>query len=129
MNKESVCGDSEILKKTDELKKRVETLRQLGQDWKENMTVLDNAAGGNKATLQSIRRLCKKNSQGSLVKTGLTLIAFPLPIVVDDVLGCSLLAAGLIQRRIKNSALYLEDLKDAFPNIIREMQKIRQEIV
>jgi len=63
------------------------------------------------------------------VKTGLTLIAFPLPIVIDDVLGWSFLAAGLIQRRIKNSALYLEDVNDAFPSIIKELQKIRQEIV
>ena len=64
-----------------------------------------------------------------MVKIGLTLIAFPLPIVIDDVLGCTLLAGGLIQRKIKNSALYLEDIGKIFPDLIKELQEIQQEIV
>ena len=63
------------------------------------------------------------------MKIGLTLIAFPLPIVVDDVLGWSFLAAGLIQKRIKNSALYLEDLDKSLPSVLKELQEIRQEII
>ena len=117
------------MKTIDELKKTVDTFRQLGEDWRENMAIISDAVGGNKATLQSIKRLCKKSDQGSMVKTGLALIAFPLPIVIDDVLGWSFLAAGLIQRRIKNSALYLKDVDDTLPSIIRELQKIRQGIV
>jgi hypothetical protein len=117
------------LKKINELKKSVDTFRQLGEDWRENMAIISDAVEGNKATMQSIKRLCKKSDQGNMVKTGLALIAFPLPIVIDDVLGWTFLAAGLIQRRIKNSALYLEDVNDTFPSIIRELQKIRQGIV
>jgi hypothetical protein len=63
------------------------------------------------------------------MKIGLTLIAFPLPIVIDDVLGWSFLAAGLIQKRIKNSALYLEDIDKSLPSVLRELQDLRQEIV
>jgi len=117
------------LKKINELKKTVDTFRQLGEDWRENMTIISDAVEGNYATLQSIKRLCKKTDQGKMVKTGLALIAFPLPIVIDDILGWSFLAAGLIQRRIKNSALYLEDVNDTFPSIIRKLKKIRQGIV
>lgn len=113
----------------DELKKTVDTFRQLGEDWRENMAIIGDAVGGNKATLQSIKRLCKKSGQGSMVKTGLTLIAFPLPIVIDDVLGWSFLAAGLIQRKMKNSTLYLEDVSKTFPHLVKELQEIRQEIV
>ena len=117
------------MKKIDELKKTVDTFRQLGEDWRENMTIISDAVGGNGAMLESIKRLCKKSGQGNMVKIGLTLIAFPLPIVIDDVLGWSFLAAGLIQRKIKNSTLYLEDVNNTFPSLIRELQEIRQEIV
>lgn len=117
------------MKKIDELTKAADTLRELGKDWKENMAIINDAIGGNGAMLGSIKRLCKENSQGNMVKIGLTLIAFPLPIVIDDVLGYSFLAAGLIQRKIKNSALYFEDVNNTFPRLIRELQEIRQEVV
>ncbi len=64
-----------------------------------------------------------------MVKIGLTLIAFPLPIVIDDVLGLAFLTGGLIQRKIKNSALYLEDVNKIFPDLVKELQEVRQEIV
>jgi len=117
------------LKKIDELKKTVDTLRQLGEDWRENMTIINDAVGGNGAMLESIERLCNKSGQGNMVKIGLTLIAFPLPIIIDDVLGWSFLAAGLIQRKIRNSASYLEDVNNTFPSLIGELQEIRREIV
>ena len=63
------------------------------------------------------------------LKIGLTLVAFPLPIVIDDVLGLTLLAGGLIQRKIKNSVLYLEDVDKTFPDLVKELQEIKQEIL
>jgi hypothetical protein len=117
------------LKKIDELKKTVEILYELGTDWRENTALVNDVAKGNGAMLESINRLCKKSNQGNLVRIGLTLIAFPLPIVIDDALGWSFVAAGLIQRKIKNSTLYLEDVNNTFPSLIRELREIRQEIV
>ncbi len=117
------------MKRIDELKKTVDTFRQLGNDWRENMAITRDAVEGNKAMLKSIKSLCKESDKGNMVRIGLTLIAFPLPIVVDDVLGWSFLAAGLIQRKMKNSALYLEDVDNAFSNLIRDLQEIRHETV
>ena len=117
------------MKKIDELKKTVEILYELGKDWRENTALVNDVAKGNGAMLESINRLCKKSNQGNLVRIGLTLIAFPLPIVIDDALGWSFVAAGLIQRKIKNSTLYLEDVNNTFPSLIRELREIRQEIV
>ncbi len=116
------------MKELDELKKSANTLRELGEDWKENMNIVNAASKGNKDILESVRRLCKEGNQGNLVKIGLTLLAFPLPIVIDDILGSSFLVAGLIQMKIKNSALYLEDLNKAFPSLIKELQETRQAI-
>lgn len=117
------------MKKIDELRKSVDRLRELGEDWTENMAIIKTAVEGNEAMLQSIKHLCKKSDQSNLVKIGLTLLAFPLPIVVDDVLGLSFLAVGLIQRKMKNSALHLEDVNNTFSHLVREFQEIRQETV
>ncbi len=104
-------------------------MRELAEDWRTNIAIINDVARRDGTTPESIRRLCKEYNQANMVKIGLTLIAFPLPIVIDDVLGWSFLAAGLIQRRIKNSALYLEDVDKIFPNLVKELQEIRQEIV
>jgi len=114
------------LKTIDELKKTVDTLYELGKDWRENTALVNDVAKGNGAMLESINRLCKKSNQGNLVRIGLTLIAFPLPIVIDDALGWSFVAAGLIQRKIKKSALYLEDVSETFCRLVKELQEIRQ---
>lgn len=117
------------MKETEELKRRTNILRELGEDWRKNITILNDVSREERETLESIKRLCKKSNQGNMVKIGLTLIAFPLPIVIDDILGWSFLAAGLIQRKIKNSALYIEDVNKAFPRLLKELQETRQEIV
>jgi len=117
------------LKEIEELKKTVDTLRELGEDWKENMAIINDTTLEYGTMLKSIKHLCKKSNQGNLVRIGLTLIAFPLPIVIDDVLGWSFLAAGLIQRKMKNSTLYLEDVSKTFPHLVKELQEIRQKIV
>jgi len=116
------------LKENVQLKKTVDVLRELAEDWRKNTAIINDAARGDGAMLESIKRLCKESNQGNMAKIGLILIAFPLPIIIDDVLGWSFLTAGLIQRKIKNSALYLEDVNSIFPRLVREMQEIRQEI-
>jgi hypothetical protein len=125
----STLGDRVFLEETQKLKKTLDTLRELGEDWRKNIAIINDATRGYEAGLESIKRLCKKNNSGNMVKLGLMLIAFPLPIVIDDVLGCSLLAAGLIQKKIKNSALYIEDVNKTFPHLMKELQETKKEII
>ncbi len=127
--KEEQTGGTEFLKETQQLRKTSEILRELAEDWKVNISIMNDVARRDATVLNSIRRLCKENNQGNMVKIGLTLIAFPLPIVIDDVLGLAFLTGGLIQRKIKNSALYLEDVNKIFPDLVKELQEVRQEIV
>jgi len=93
------------------------------------MAIINDAVKGSGDLLESIKRICKEHNQGNMVKIGLTLIAFPLPIVIDDALGWPLLVAGLIQRKIKNSALYIDDFNKILPSLVKELQEIRQEMV
>jgi hypothetical protein len=116
------------LKETEELKKAVVALRELGEDWRENATVLNDSFRSDRTMVEPVRRLLKENNQGSLIKIGLACLAFPEP-VVSDLLGYGLLAAGLIQRKIKNSALYLEDIERTFPRLLRELRETKREIV
>jgi len=117
------------LKETQQLKKTSDILRELAEDWRMNVAIINDVSRRDGAVLKSVKRLCKEYNQGNMVKIGLTLIAFPLPIVIDDVMGWAFVAGGLIQRRIKNSALYLEDVNKIFPNLIKELQEIKQETV
>lgn len=117
------------MKETQQLRKTSELLRELTEDWRMNIAIINDVARRDGTILKSIKQLCKENNQSDMIKIGLTLIAFPLPIVIDDVLGWTLLAGGLIQRKIKNSTLYLEDVNKIFPSLAKELQEIRQEIV
>jgi len=117
------------LKETEQLRKTGDTLRELAEDWRINMGIINDATKNDGTMLQSIKRLCRESNQSNLVKIGLTLIAFPLPIVIDDVLGWTILTAGLIQRKMKNSALYVEDVGKDFSNLVEELQKINQAAV
>lgn len=120
--------DVESLKETEKLRKTSDTLRELAQDWKVNAAIMNDLSRRDQAVLTAIKRLCKDGNRSDLIKIGLTFVAFPLPIVIDDVLGWSLVAAGLIQRKMKNSALYLEDVNKAFPDLVKELQEFRQEM-
>lgn len=117
------------MKETQQLRKTSDILRELAEDWRMNVSIINDIARRDGTMLKSIKRLCKEKNEGNMVKIGLALIAFPLPIVIDDVLGVALLTGGLIQRKIKNSASYLEDVNKLFPNLVKELQEIRQEIV
>jgi hypothetical protein len=111
----------------DEMKKTAETLRELGSDWKENLATFDNAVSGSEDTFLSLKRLCKENNKGALIKFGVACLAFPEPIV-SDICGYLLITAGLIQRRMKNSALYVEDVNRSFPLLLKELREIRQQL-
>lgn len=113
----------------EEMRKDVANIREFCEDWKKNTVILGEVNRGSAAVADSIKHLCRKSNQGNLAKIGLTLIAFPFPIVIDDLLGWSFLAAGLVQRRIKNSAAYLGDASEALPGVLKELREIQQKIV
>lgn len=119
----------DFLKETQQLRKTNGMLRELAEDWRVNMAIINDVAKRDQTVLRSIKRLCKDNNRSNMIKIGLTLIAFPLPIVIDDVLGCAFLAGGLIERKMRNSELYLEDVNKIFPDLVKELQEIRQEMV
>lgn len=77
--------------------------------------------------LKSTQKLWKKSGNSILIKAGLALIAFPDP-TISDVIGAGMVAAGLIHMKMKNSALHVEDVYKTFPNVLREIGSIKQNL-
>jgi hypothetical protein len=97
-------------------------LQELGLSYKETAEVMS----GLSRELKLTKRLWKKNNGSKLVKVGLTLIALPEPFIVTDVVGAALVTAGLLQARIKNSRLHIEDVYRTFPKIVNELEALRE---
>ena len=53
------------------------------------------------------------------------MIAFPDP-TISDIVGSALVAAGLIQMKMKHSALHVEDVYKTFPQVLKELDSLRQ---
>jgi hypothetical protein len=99
-------------------------LQELGFSHKETAEVLS----GLSRELKLTKRLWRKNNGSKLVKVGLTLIALPEPFIVTDMVGAALVTAGLLQARVKNSRLYIEDVCKTFPKVVRELEALRENL-
>ena len=75
--------------------------------------------------LKSTQRLWHTGNNSALIKFGLLLIAFPDP-TVSDIIGSALVAAGLIQMKMKNSALHVDDVYKTFPQVLKELSSLKQ---
>jgi len=70
--------------------------------------------------LRSTQKLWRRGNNSFLIKAGLALIAFPDP-TITDILGSAMVAAGIVQMKMKRSALHVEDVYKTFPKVIKEL--------
>jgi len=99
-------------------------LQELGLSYEETLEVMKGVAKDS----HYVKRLWKKGDETRLVKIGLALIAFPDP-TISDILGTLLVSAGLIQAKMKRSALHVEDVYKTFQDVNRNLPRIKQELV
>jgi len=113
--------------KPEEIKRTViPRVRELNLSCKELASVLNEAAN----EVRHVRHLWgKPNSteegHSRLIGLGLALIAFPEPLI-SDAIGTILVAAGLLQEKMKRSSMRAVDVYNAFQDVTKEIQKIRQ---
>jgi len=105
----------------DELRSLVDVLRELGLSYEETAVVMKGVA----KEARSLRHLWMKGDSSWLIKVGLALIAFPEPFL-SDILGSMILSAGLIQKRMRQTSLGIEDVHSTFQGVIRDLQTIRR---
>ncbi len=101
-------------------------LRELGLTYKEAVKLMSEVTKDTKS-LKPLRG--KPNAGGQkgspLIKLGVSLIAFPIPTIgIKKSLGATLIAAGLIQQRMKH--LHIADVYSTFQDVNNELQKLQQ---
>ena len=107
--------------KTEELKNVVDVLRELGSSYEESLDAMSGVA----KELRSASRLWRKGDKSNLIRLGLTLIAFPEPTPISETLGAVVLSVGIIQTKMRQSALYIEDIYTTFQGVIWDLQAIK----
>jgi len=79
--------------------------------------------------LRSARRLWKDSEKPKLIKLGLALIAFPEPSPFTEIAGATAISIGLIQSRIKNSGLHVEDVYNTFKEVLSSLGALKEELL
>jgi hypothetical protein len=105
-----------------------ELLREYRQSRNQTVTTAASAIKGFSNELHSTQKLWKQGNKSMLIKAGLALIALPDP-GVGDVVGSAMVAAGLIQMKIRNSALHVDDVYKTFPEVMKELGAIKSRVI
>jgi hypothetical protein len=115
--------------RTEELEDIVTALRELGMSCDETVKLMSEVT----KDVKSLRSLWGKpgasGQKGSrLIKLGVSLIAFPVPTIgIKKSLGAMLIAAGLVQERMKH--MHVTDVYSTFQDVSRELRKLQQKSV
>lgn len=112
----------------EEAKDVVELLKQYSQSRNQTTNTASTAVHGFKNELHSTQKLWKQGNKSFLIKAGLAMIAFPDP-TISDVVGSAMVAAGLIQLKMRNSALHTDDVYKTFPRVVKELSSIKSNVI
>lgn len=104
-----------------ELKQMAIILRQLGLSYSETVEVVHEMS----KDVKSAQNLWRGEKKSKLIKIALTLITLPEPTPVSETVGAAVLVAGLAQKKIKDSALYVEDVFKTCKDLNKDIMKIR----
>ena len=100
-------------------------MQELGLSYNETLEVMKGVS----KDLQHTKELWWNNRKSRLIKLACALITFPEPTPISESIGAAVLALGLIQRRIKKSALHVDDVYRTYQEINKDLLKIRQDII
>jgi len=106
--------------KMEELKNVVDSLCELGLSYEESLDAMSGVA----KELRSASLLWRKDDKSKLIKLGLTLIAFPEPTPISEILGAVVLSVGIIQTKMRQSTLHIEDVYNTFRGVITDLRAI-----
>ena len=106
----------------EEIKRMGIVLRELGLSYSETLEVLHEMS----KDANHAQKLWRGEKKSKLIKLALTLITFPEPTPISETVGAAVLVAGLVQNRIKNSTLHVEDVYKTFQDVNNDILKIRQ---
>ncbi len=106
----------------EELKRMAVVLQELGLSYTETLEVIKEMS----KDVNNAKKLWRDGHKSKLIKLAITLITFPEPTPISETMGAAVLAAGLIQNRIKKSTLHVDDVYKTFQDVNNDILKIRQ---
>jgi len=105
-----------------QLKKMAVVLQELGLSYAETVEVIHEMS----KDVNKAQKLWRGEKKSKLIKIALTLITLPEPTPISETVGAAVLVAGLVQRKVKNSALHVEDVYKTCKDLNKDIKKIRE---
>lgn len=117
-----ICYKMGFTVEKQELKRMAVVLQELGLSYTETLEVIHEMS----KDVHNAQKLWRGEKKSKLIKIAITLITFPEPTPISETVGAAVLVAGLVQNKIKNSTLHVEDIYKTFQDVNRDILKIRQ---
>ena len=107
--------------KSEQIKSATKALNELSESYSDFF----GAVKGTVKTVETTKKLWRESNKSRLIKIGVSLIVFPEPTPISETVGACFIAAGAVQKGIRNRAIYLEDIKKTFKNTLKDMLETR----
>jgi hypothetical protein len=89
---------------------------------------LVSAIGDNGRVASDVKKVFREGNKSKLIKLGVALIVCPEPTPVSEIVGAGFVAAGVVQKGIRNRAGFAEDIGRNFKKAIKELGLARNQI-
>ena len=110
--------------KPEQVKAATEAMKELSESYVDAIGAIKTTAYAVKDT----KKLWREGNKSRLIKIGVSLIVFPEPTPISETLGACLVAAGAVQKGIKNRAIYLEDITKTFKSTLHDVLETSQHL-
>jgi len=102
------------------VKNVVVAAKELGEAYEETEGLLSGFTESLKVA-ENLYGSGKKGTGADLVSLGITLIVFPEPTFIPDVIGCGIVAAGLAYQKLVPPPLSVDDIYSSIEDQMREL--------
>jgi hypothetical protein len=83
---------------------------------------------GTAQTVHAARQLWRAGYKSRLIKIGVAIVMIPEPTPISPTVGACLIAAGALQKAIRNRSLFVEDVNKTFQTTMKDISAIKQNI-
>jgi len=108
----------------DRAKVTVDVVRDLSESYADFF----HSIKGTITEANAARKLWRGGNHSRLVKLGLALIVFPEPTPISETVGMCLLAAGAVQKGMRDRTLYTEDLYKTFHSTLKSIMATKDRL-
>jgi len=110
--------------KTEEMKAATKALNELNESYSD----LFGALKGTARDVKAAKKLWRAGNDSRLIKIGVALIVFPEPTPISETIGSCFVAAGVVQKGIRNRAIFLEDIAKTFKNTLKDVWAVKDSL-